>query len=284
NEEHTARFVATEASFDASGGFVAITGYDVASQAPWVWAGVPDDVAAVDLAAARSPVWHSTDVGYLAWLATVGDDLMLRTGRMNPLSRMLREVADVTSVPEGSQLVRWDSAGFVVNAGQDGTIVLDSHGSEVWTHPGRTVSASHDTIMLADGTRPDTTEGPDEIMATVYTFSRTGEEGARFIDSEPPAPLQTHRSGWISSATDLTARVDVIDQSTSLEVTGSAMATIRKLKIADDVLPAGFIHNDAFFVFRADAGNDLIFVNWNVGSSHVLPIPDQYSIIGFGTG
>jgi hypothetical protein len=114
-----------------------------------------------------------------------------------------------------------------------------------------------------------------EITETIFSegFSDIGEE----ID-------ERIRTFSMSRNSDLVARIDMTSTRTRLEVQGPSLSAIRILQHNDDVPPIGFTSNDRFFVFASDGGNDLVFVDWNLGSIHELSIPDQYNVIAFDIG
>lgn len=292
NPEHTARFVLDDAAFDASGDFVRILGSDTATETSWMWVGSPADVAAVDIPNVRGAVWHAHDVHQLAWVTDSGDgDWTLDTARLNPLSLQLQPNGDQMAISPESRLIRWDRNGFVINEYGDepSVVALDPDGVELWRADGEALAASDTTVLIGTDwyfpglEEPTDSVGGESIVTSVVSFDREGTPYATALD-EGAAAEQAHRSMWITSTTDFMARVDVRGQSTTLEITGGNLVSVRKLRQNDDVLPLGFIDNDGYFTFASDGGNDLIFVNWNVGSIHEVLVPDGFKVVGFSTG
>lgn len=285
NAEHTARTNLDGAEFDAGGDFVAIAGHDVFGDQPWLWVGTPTDVAATDIPAVVDAEWHASEIGQLAWLTPIDDSLTLSMARINPLSLELMEEQVVATVPADSQIVRWDRHGYLIAAGDGGTVALSPAGEQLWQADGTPLSASDDTVLIADAYGESVTQAGSTDMVyvmptAVSVLGRDGAYQASLFD-EPPLESSTHRSVWITPTTEFIGRVDVIGQSTRLSVTGGSLVAIRQVRIPDDVLPLGFTHNEAFFVFEADGSNNIIFVNWNNGSFHEVPVPDDYHVIGF---
>lgn len=289
NPEHTATVALDDARFDAGGDFVRILGRDEATNSPWMWVGTPSNTEEIDIPGVRGgAVWHANDVGQLAWIeGSAEGDWTLHTARLNPLSLEFLNESSSLPVAPGSQILRWDSSGFIINPGsaQEPVIALDDNGVEIWRTPGMAIAASETTVLVATAYSQPDPELPDgePVVTSVTSFDRDGGQGPVIISDQPTAD-QVHRSVWITSSTDFLATVDVRGQSTRLGISGGTLSAVRSLRLNDDVLPLGFVDNDSYFVFASDGGNDLIFVNWRVGSIHEVLVPDQYSVVGFATG
>lgn len=267
------------ATFDAGGDFVAVTGVPRDSATEVLRVGTPTDVSAVTIEGATSFAWHATDVAHLAWIElNAGGVPTLNTARVNPLSRVLmnqKEVAEVAAV--GSRLVRWDEEGFLLNSGFGEIVALSPNGDELWRSLGRALTASASTIYTT------TRDADPDRLASVRVLDRSGLEIDVLFDEGVDDELIS-RTVSTSGNTGLVARVDVRRDRTLIELEGPAFVGTRIIEYDDETQPIGFISNDNYFVLKAIGTNDLIFVNWWLGSIHVLTVPDQYGIVGFDFG
>jgi hypothetical protein len=271
------------ASFDSGGRFIALAVNIPGSVGATVSVGVPSDVGDPEIADVDSYVWHATEVGHFAWISPGSDgENHLFTGEANPIGKSLTSVLDLGVVDDDETLVRWDAKGFILDARGLTTVLRSQDGSVSSSFDGTVIAASATSMVTAPaGMNPDrltlasmrTRTG--EITETIFSegFSDIGEE----ID-------ERIRTFSMSRNSDLVARIDMTSTRTRLEVQGPSLSAIRILQHNDDVPPIGFTSNDRFFVFASDGGNDLVFVDWNLGSIHELSIPDQYNVIAFDIG
>lgn len=266
------------ASFDAGGSFVAVTSPLLESDTMLLRIGSPTDLSATELLGTTSHIWHASDVAHLAWIATSPDGLStLYTARVNPLSTTLMDELEVAEVPSNSSLIRWDTDGFILDTGSGEVLVLTTHGEEAWRRAGYALAASASTILVApSGADP-------ERLATAAALDRSGTEINVLFDEEVDDQL-IGRTVALSGKTGLLARIDVRQERTRIELNGASFAGTRIIQYNDDVEPIGFTSNDKYFVFKADGSNDLVFVNWSLGSFHVLSVPDQFGIVGLDLG
>jgi|GEM_PF-2144267 len=271
------------ASFDSGGRFIALAADIPGSIGSALYIGIPTDVGAVDLADVDSHVWHATEVGRLAWIGRASDGTKhLRTAKANPLGKSLTQAIDHGPIGDGEHLVRWDSRGFILADGTERVVLRDNESGLIATIDGTAVATSATTIVTAPA-------GSDPLRLTSATLrSRTGDI-VETLDVEALGPSETEvderiRTFSMSRNSDLLARIDVDPTRTRIEVRGPSLSALRILQHHDDVPPIGFTSNDRYFVFASDGNNDLVFVDWNIGSIHDLAIPDEYKVIAFDLG
>lgn len=271
------------ASFDSGGRFIALAVDIPGSLGSIVHVGIPTDVGAPDLTDVHSYVWHATEVGHFAWVAPAPDGSNhLFTGEANPIGKSLTSIADLGPIDDDETLVRWDATGFILDAAGRTTVLRANDATIVTTFDAIVVAASASTMVTAPA-------GMDPNRLTLATMRTRGGEITQTIFSEGFSESEVElderiRTFSMSRNSDLVARIDMDPSRTRLEVQGPSLSAIRILQHHDDVPPIGFTSNDRYFVFAADGGNDLVFIDWNVGSIHDLPIPDQYKVIAFDIG
>lgn len=271
------------ASFDSSGRFLALGVETPGSVGATVSVGVPTDVGNADLTNVDSYLWHASEVGRFAWVAPSADGTPhLYTAKANPLGHTLAEGTDLGPIDDDEVLIRWDSRGFILDASGETTVLRGSEGAVVSTIDAAVVAASATTMIT-------TPPGSDRTRLTEATLlTRSGEIISNILAqgfSESQTEVDERiRTFAMSRSSDLVARIDMDPTQTRLEVSGPSLSALRILRHNDDVPPIGFTSTDRYFVFASDGGNDLVFVDWNIGSIHELSIPDQYKVIAFDIG
>jgi hypothetical protein len=268
-----------EASFDSSGRFIALASTPVDSQLTAVHVGVPTEVGDVDLVGVTSIEWHATEVGTLAFVQpNQSGEPTLYTARVNPLSRTLNDIIEITTVEQRTDLLRWDADGFILTGGQYGGVhAFDDAGVDQWSKPGHALAASAHMILIS----PLSAEG--NAVTTVEAFTRDGEAIGTVLNESVGTDILL-RTMSMSKNSDLLARIDMRQERTRLEVTGPQIAAIRIVQHNDDIPPIGFTSNDEYFVFEGDGNNDLVFIKWNIGAIFELDVPEGYDVIGFDIG
>jgi hypothetical protein len=126
-------------------------------------------------------------------------------------------------------------------------------------------------------------EADPNRLASVTAIDRFGIEIGVLFEEEVDDELIS-RTVAMSGSTGLVARIDVRQERTRIELKGPMFTGTRIMQYNDDVEPIGFTSNDKYLVFRADGTNDLIFMNWELGSIHTLSVPDQFGVVGFDFG
>jgi hypothetical protein len=266
------------ATFDAGGDFVAITGIPGGSETEVLRVGTPTDVSAVSMENTTSFVWHATDVAHLAWIELNADgNPTLFSARVNPLSKALMDQKEVAIVTATSRLVRWDGDGFVLNTGQGEIVALTSNGDELWRTLGRALAASSSTILVTDS------QADPDRLPSATAIDRFGIEVGVLFEEDVDDELIS-RTVAMSGSTGLVARIDVRQERTRIELKGPMFVGTRVMQYNDAVEPIGFTSNDKYLVFKADGTNDLIFMNWGLGSIHTLSVPDQFGVVGYDFG
>ncbi len=212
--------------------------------------------------------WHATKIGALAWVAVRDDGkLELRTGSVNPLTGDLMDETLITTLEAPTRVVRWDSAGFILDDGRE-IHSLDPAGRTLWSREGSMPSVTPSLVVAAV---------PDEASDTTRW---------EVIDRASGDPVELNTPGSPDSATIVTSReLDIVatisgnDTRSTLTVGGPDLVAKRIVQVDADVTPIGFTTGNAYMIFEANGTNDLIFVNWRTGATQSLDIPDIYEVL-----
>lgn len=261
-----------EASFDSGGRTLAVT--VTTPKSTQVYLGDPTDIGRTpDIIGPASLIWHASQVGSIAWVLPGEDDQWnLHTGKVDPLSGTITydEVAAQFSTPVG--LVRWDSSGFVLNRGSS-VVAIDDSGQEMWQLVGVAVSGSASilTVIAPDDSASDT--------RWVITDRLTGAPTAHQVTGTPG-------DVWVTTSrdSDLIAEIAASVDKTRALVNGPEIAASRIVQIDQQVAPIGFTSSGEYLQFHLFDSNDLVFVNWRTGATHIVPIPNNTTVVGSDFG
>ncbi|GMR02032.1 MAG: hypothetical protein BMS9Abin20_0358 [Acidimicrobiia bacterium] len=264
------------ASFDSGGRTVAISVRSPVGTE--LYLGSPTNVGEQpDIVGASSFTWHATEVGAIAWVARdAGGIVQLHTATVSPLSGSLVDDVVVADLDGIAGVIRWDSAGFLINSviNDNMTVVsLGRDGSPLWSRQGVAVSASK------------------SLAATIVPDDRGQDSRWIIIDRATGDPMDPNIDGspedvWVSTSrdTDLIAKVSNFVRRTSLTINGPGIAATRIIQVDIGVTPIGFSSRSEYFLFGTKDSNDIVFVNWRTGATHTVPVPDEYEVIGIDLG
>lgn len=274
----TSEDVAYSASFDSGGRFMALFVHKSTASASSLYVGVPTNVGGLDLVGVQTYQWHATEVGRIAWVQLhPGSQPSLFTATVDQLQKTVSDVEELAELADGDRLVRWDPAGFVFNTSDNRVVWRDQAGVEQSHIEGTAVAAGTTVTVLAPpGMNP-------HLLSTAQLMVRDSASRDTILDAPLP-PGMTLRTYAMSRNSDLVARVDVSALGTRLEVSGPSLAAIHLLDNQDDLAPWGFTGNDQYFVFARIGTNDLVFVDWSLGSVQELDVPDQYTVVALDIG
>jgi hypothetical protein len=261
-----------EATFDSGGRTLAVT--VTTSQSKRVYLGDPTNVGrSPDIVGPESLIWHASQVGAIAWVSRgQGDIWNLHTAKVDPLSGTIKNDVVVANFTTPVRLVRWDSTGFVVNQGSS-VIALDDEGEPLWQMKGVAVSGSATLLAVI---------APDDSASDtrwVITDRSSGDAASHQVTGSPGET-------WVTTSrdTDLIAEIAASFETTRVLVDGPDLAAKRIVQIDLHVAPIGFTSSGEYLQFRLFDSNDLVFVNWRNGATHVVPIPDNTTIMGSDLG
>ncbi len=265
----------TRASFDRGTRHLAVE--SCSSEGCDVWIGSSTDLGtAPDIEASVSSIWHSREVGRIAWVtpavdwkADVDGPYAVFTGTVNPISQAIDDATQEFAMPQPVRLVQWDSRGFVV--GIDGstheTVALSADGEPLWAAAGFASSGTDSVVAILD-----------DAGGWTLVDRMTGAT----VDAASSAVQLVFVT--TSDSADLVARLTERDQGYySLTVTGGGLSAPRIVTIEQRYAPIGFTDDGAYFLFRDD-DETTIFVNWNQGFAREVAAPDGYRIIGLDIG
>jgi len=222
--------------------------------------------------------WHATEVGSIAWVQhRPGNRPTLSTARVDQLSKRVADVSPLTEIDEGDSLVRWDREGFVLNTSDGHVVWRDEVGVEQSRIAGTAIAVGNTVMVLAPP------EADPNLLSTARMFGRDGTAGDTVLDA-PLHPGISLRTYAMSRNSDLVARIDVSSFGTRLEVSGPSLSSIHLVDNRDDLALLGFTANDKYFVFTRNGSNDLVFVDWHLGTVQELDVPDQYTVVALDIG
>jgi len=261
-----------EATFDSGGRTLAVT--VTTPQTTRLYLGNPSDIGrAPDIVGPVSVLWHASEVGAISWVLPGSDARWdLYTGKVDPLAGTITNVAVIASFPTPVGLVRWDSSGFVLNRGSD-VIAIGPAGEPEWEHAGVAVSGSASILAVI---------APDDSASNTrwVIMDRTSGEATPQQVTGAPGEI------WVTTSrdTDLIAEISASVDKTRVLVNGPEIAAKRIVQVDRHVAPVGFTSSGEYLQFNEFDSNDLVFVNWRTGATHVVPIPDNTTIIGSDLG
>jgi hypothetical protein len=261
-----------EASFDSGGRTLAVS--VTTPQTTRVYLGDPTDIGgSTDIVGPTSLLWHASQVGAIAWVVPGTDGQWdLHRGKVDPLSGTLTNDVVVTHFDTPVGLVRWDSAGFVLNQGST-VVAIDSDGVPVWNQKGVAVSGSASILAII---APDDSASETRWVITDRTSGQPTEQQV----TGTPGDI------WVATSrdSDLIAEIAASIERTRVVVTGPEIAAKRIVQIDLEVAPIGFTSSGEFLQFKPFDSNDLVFVNWRTGATHTVPIPDNTVVVGSDLG
>jgi len=268
----TEPLVDIEASFDSGGRMLAI---EISTpETTQVYLGDPTDVGLTpDIRRPASLLWHASQVGALAWVMPGPNGQWdLHTGKVDPLSGTITNDLVVTSFDTPVDLVRWDTSGFVLNQGSD-VVAIDPDGKSMWQRTGVAISGSTSILAII---APDDSESDTRW---VIADRISGEAVPRQVVGTPSEV-------WVAMSrdTDLVAEIAATETRTRIAVSGPELAATRVVQVDLQVEPIGFTSSGEYLQFDLLDSNDLVFVNWNTGATHIVPIPDNTTVIGSDLG
>ncbi len=261
-----------EASFDSGGRMLAVE--ITTPETTQVYLGDPTDVGAVpDISRPASLLWHASQVGAIAWVMPGSKgQWYLHTGKVDPLSGTITNELVVTSFDTPVGLVRWDSSGFVLNQGSD-VVAIGPDGGPMWQRKGVAVSGSASILAII---------APDDSASDTRWVIADRISG----ESAPRQVVGTPSEVWVTTSrdTDLIAEIVKTETRTRIAVSGPGLAAPRVVQVDLQVAPIGFTSSGEYLQFDLLDSNDLVFVNWNTGATHIVPIPDNTTVIGSDLG
>jgi len=261
-----------EATFDSGGRTLAVT--VTTPQTTRLYLGNPSDIGrAPDIVGPVSVLWHASEVGAISWVLPGSDARWdLYTGKVDPLVGTITNVAVITSFPTPVGLVRWDSSGFVLNRGSS-VVAISSGGDPVWEQKGVAVSGSASILAII---------APDDSASDTRWVVADRSTGAATSHQVIGSPGEV----WVTTSrdTDLIAEIAASTDTTRILVNGPEIAAKRIVQVDLPVAPIGFTSSGEYLQFNEFDTNDLVFVNWRTGATHVVPIPDNTTVIGSDLG
>jgi hypothetical protein len=261
-----------EASFDSGGRTLAIT--TTSPHTTRVYVGDPTDVGRTpDMIGPTSLLWHASQVGAIAWVSPGQDgQWSLHTGKVDPLSGTLTNDSVVVNFPTAISLVRWDTSGFVLNKGSSVTAISPA-GEPLWEQKGLAVSGSASILAII---------APDDSASNTRWLIADRFSG----EAAPQQVTGTPGEIWVATSrdTDLIAEIAASVDKTRILVSGPEIAAKRIVQVDLQVAPIGFTSSGEFLQFNMLDSNDLVFVNWRTGATHVVPIPEDTAVIGSDLG
>ena len=270
--EHVDTDTDIEATFDSGGRTLAVT--VTTPRTTQVYLGDPTDIGkSPDIVSPVSLLWHASQVGAIAWVLPGQDrQWALHTGKVDPLSGTLTNDVVVAHFSTSVGLVRWDSSGFVLNRGSD-VMAIGPAGEQEWEHAGVAVSGSASILAVI---------APDDSASNtrwVIMDRASGEVASQQVTGTPGEI-------WVTTSrdTDLIAEISATTDRTRILVNGPEIAAKRIVQVDLQVAPIGFTSSGEYLQFNLFDSNDLIFVNWRTGATHVVPIPDNTTVIGSDLG
>ena len=261
-----------EATFDSGGRTLAVT--VTTPQSKRVYLGDPTNVGrSPDIVGPESVIWHASQVGAIAWVSRgQGDIWNLHTGKVDPLSGTIKNDVVVSHFTTQVGLVRWDSAGFVVNQGSS-VFAFDDQGEPQWQMKGVAVSGSATLLAVI---------APDDSASDTRWIITDRSSG----DAAPHQVTGSPGETWVTTSrdTDLIAEIAASVDTTRVLIDGPDLAAKRIVHVDLHVAPIGFTSSGEYLQFRFFGSNDLVFVNWRTGATHVVPIPDNMTVMGSDLG
>lgn len=230
--------------------------------------------------------WHASEIGRLAWVERAEDGYAVVTGHVNPLSGTVQDVRVAFTTPEPVRLVQWDGLGFVTQS-SGGTArgttasAVTPEGATIWERPGLATTATSRIVAVAE---PMVVGGEDaEPDTTVLQWGIVDRSSGEPIEGPTPNEGSIVFVGTSESA-DLVAQLSARETGPySLRISGGSIAAQRVVTVQQRYVPAGFTDDGSYFMFVGGDRN-LVFVEWNRGTSHEIVAPEGYRILGLDLG
>jgi hypothetical protein len=261
-----------DASFDSGGRTLAVQ-WCTSGSCNLYLGSVGDIGLTPDLDEIGGYVWHASQVSTVAWLQPIDETRSeVVTGRVNPVSGELKDVAEVFIASTTSRLVRWDAQGFVIDEGH-ATSAYSPTGEPMWTlSPWHAASASDNVVVVTS--REDT----GWRLADRSTGELIEKDDAWVEDEDAFIWLTT------SDNTDLIGRVADHGTHYSLVVSGEDITTPRSTKVDNSLRPFGFTNDARFFVFMTTDRSHITFIDWRTQETHEITVPNNYRVLSMDIG
>lgn len=263
------------ASFDVGGRYVAVGGQEsVTLPQTDVWVGLPTEIDPTpDVVGVRSYAWHSTEVSRLAYLKPEEGGYALETVTVDALSKTPSEADASLDFSELGSIVRWDNAGFIIQVAEE-TVAIDPTGTEIWRIDGWAHGASPNFLAQIR----DTGTGQqwylvDRDSAERVSFTEFGVDADTFVTQVVASPNS-----------DIFAAVTARESGSTVKVVGPAQNTPRISRVGAGLYPYQFTSDSTFLVLRSFRSNDLTFVDWRTGATHVLEVPNGKKVLAINIG
>jgi hypothetical protein len=263
------------ASFDTGGRLVATGGADTADdQSKGVWIGPPSSFDhAPHLQDVVSLKWHATEVARLASIRRLDGAFALETVAVDPLTKTPQKPEIVATFHEPPTIVRWDTAGFILQIG-DETVALDGRGEPTWSFDGLARTASPGFVPLI---RP-TADG--ETWHLVNRTTGAAESFTKFAVNDSATEIE-----WVAATSnDVFAGVTHREDGTTLTVIGPNQNANRVVQLNGMLSPIQFTSDAALLILGTPHSNDLTFVNWRTGATHLFDIPGSHTPLAINIG
>ncbi|MEN8041465.1 MAG: hypothetical protein ABFR95_08175, partial [Actinomycetota bacterium] len=270
------------ASFSASGFSVAALGTRPDSSAgfdvrvsPW-----PTFAILFDLLDVQSAVWHADWKDSIAWIANPADGSLPQLHVTDTAYEDGPSSTAIAAMPDGGDLVRWDNDGFVLNAPNelsplDEIVVLDAEGVELWALRGTVHAVSPNTIVAI----LPTGQGP-----RWYFVDRATGEATSVVEHQlNPFPAQS--TIVADPESEIFASLFYVDggtteiNRTAITIISSELNAPRLIQIDRHVTPIGFARGTPFLVLDDARTNNIVFVDWLSGATHILDVPRDHEVL-----
>jgi len=263
------------ASFDVGGRYIAVNGGEVPTERGTdIWIGPPTEIDPTPpLNAIHSYVWHATDVSRLGYVTSAGDGYVLETVDVDILSKAPSEPVISLSFDRLPNLVRWDNHGIIIQV-DDEIVVLDSAGEELWRLDGWAHSASPGYIAQVRMTGSG---------AQWYLVNRESAETLPFADFGVDAAAEL-TDVIASPNSDIFAAVTNRGTRSTITVVGPTQSAPRIAQVDNVVYPYTFTADSKFLILKSATSNDLTFVDWRSGATHILDVADGNRVLAVDIG
>ncbi len=270
----------SSAAFDTGGRFIAARGTGTPEDGPTdVWIGTPSDIDyAPKLQDVLSLAWHASEVSRLAFVTLTYDPdsetaFALWTTEIDAMTNSPTEPTPVTEFDELVNIVRWDSNGFVLQAG-DRTLALDPTGKEVWSVDGRAYSASPNFIPHVR----QTSQGSQWNLLDRATGDRMSLTNFGIVATAEATDIIAAQSN------DLFAVATYREARTTITIFGSERSSRRIVQLEGDPTLYQFTRDAAYLILRLSGANDLIFLDWRSGAAHRFDVPGDHEVLAVNLG
>lgn len=261
--------LATRATFDRSGQFVAVGSCAGGTCGSWI--GPPTDLGIEpDLTGDNHVTWHASEVGRLAWTTFDDETTTVMFGTANPLTGQVEDARAALTIPGLAELSHWDTHGFIVR--NEATTAYSPTGEVLWRLEDAWPSSATDSIIAM----------VSSDLEWLVVDRATGEP----IEDQRLRATLDDSTLWLSASqsTDLMARVTSFDDRLSLTVIGGGMRAPRIRQIDEPLVPLRFTENGRYFVFTNEEASLLTFLDWFTGAGYTVNLPEGHRLIGFYLG